>query len=83
MKRLEHFLYQRPMGRTVPGRHVADLIDPATETQTGKLAMGTAEDADRAVAAARAAFPAWSESSREERIALLERHHRSVSRAPR
>ena len=62
------------MGRTVPrAARFADLVDPATETQTGKLAMGTAEDADRAVAAARAAFPAWSESSREERIALLER----------
>lgn len=50
-----------------------DIVNPATETLTGRLAMGTAQDADRAVAAARAAFPAWSESSRTERIALLER----------
>ncbi|SAK92898.1 aldehyde dehydrogenase family protein [Caballeronia ptereochthonis] len=50
-----------------------DIVDPATETRIGQLAMGTAPDADRAVAAARMAFPAWSESTRGTRIALLER----------
>ncbi|BAN27595.1 aldehyde dehydrogenase family protein [Caballeronia insecticola] len=54
------------------GSHM-DIVDPATETLTGQLSMGTARDADRAVAAARAAFPAWSESSRATRIELLER----------
>ncbi|MDR5774483.1 MULTISPECIES: aldehyde dehydrogenase family protein [unclassified Caballeronia] len=55
------------------GSTLMDIVDPVTEELTGKLAMGTAADADRAVAAARAAFPAWSATSREERIALLER----------
>lgn len=55
------------------GNTVIDLIDPATETRYAQLAMGTAKDADRAVAAASAAFPSWSETSRDERIALLER----------
>ncbi len=55
------------------GSTLADIVDPATEALTGQLAMGTAQDADRAVAAARAAFPAWSATSREERIALIER----------
>ncbi|CAG4897158.1 aldehyde dehydrogenase family protein [Paraburkholderia saeva] len=50
-----------------------DIVNPATEALTGRLTLGTAEDADRAIAAARAAFAAWSESSRETRIALLER----------
>ncbi|CAG4926944.1 aldehyde dehydrogenase family protein [Paraburkholderia gardini] len=50
-----------------------DIVNPATEALTGRLTLGTIEDADRAVAAARGAFPAWSESGREERIALLER----------
>jgi aldehyde dehydrogenase (NAD+) len=49
------------------------LIDPVTEEAMGTLAMGTQADADRAVSAARAAFPAWSATSRETRIALLER----------
>jgi aldehyde dehydrogenase (NAD+) len=52
---------------------LADIVDPATEEVCGTLAMGTAQDADRAVAAARAAFPGWSDSTREARIALLER----------
>ncbi|NSX14581.1 aldehyde dehydrogenase family protein [Cupriavidus taiwanensis] len=63
-------------GQWVPpaaGATRADIIDPATEAVAGTLAMGTAADVDRAVAAARAAFPAWSVSTRETRIALLER----------
>ena len=37
----------------------------------GTVPEGTAEDVDRAVAAARAAFPAWSALPVEERTALL------------
>ena len=48
-----------------------DVVDPATEEAFTRIAAGNAADVDRAVAAARAAFPAWSASSREERIALL------------
>lgn len=51
----------------------ADIVNPATELIVGKLAMGTRDDVDRAVAAARRAFPAWSQSSRETRLALLAR----------
>ncbi|WP_144113411.1 aldehyde dehydrogenase family protein [Paraburkholderia sp. BCC1886] len=50
-----------------------ETVDPATEAITGRLALGNVADVDRAVAAAHAAFPDWSESSREVRIALLER----------
>ncbi|QGZ61877.1 aldehyde dehydrogenase family protein [Paraburkholderia acidisoli] len=50
-----------------------EIVDPVSEARTGTLAMGSEADADRAVAAARAAFPAWSGSSRETRLALLER----------
>lgn len=57
----------------VEGATQADIIDPATEAVAGRLAMGTAADVDRAVSAAREAFPAWSVSTRETRIALLER----------
>ena len=49
-----------------------DVINPATEEPIGQIAMGGAEDVNRAVAAAKAAFESYSQTSREERIALLE-----------
>jgi aldehyde dehydrogenase (NAD+) len=73
MKILNSFYIDGKWVEPSTGSTQMDMVDPATEMLSGKLAMGTAEDADRAVAAARAAFPAWSESSREARIALLER----------
>ena len=50
-----------------------DVIDPATEEPIGRISLGSAADVDRAVAAARRAFETYSRTTREERIALLER----------
>lgn len=50
-----------------------DVINPATEEVSGQISLGSARDVDRAVSAARAAFPSFSRTSKEERIALLER----------
>ena len=50
-----------------------DVINPATEEPIGRISLGSAADVDKAVAAARAAFETYGRSSREERIALLER----------
>jgi aldehyde dehydrogenase (NAD+) len=50
-----------------------DVINPATEDVGGKIALGSAADVDRAVKAARKAFATWSLTSREERLAVLER----------
>lgn len=52
---------------------VLGFIDPATETQIGTIAAGTAADIDRAVAAARQAFGPFSATTPEERSALLAR----------
>jgi aldehyde dehydrogenase (NAD+) len=49
------------------------VVDPSTGKPIGEVALGSAEDVDRAVAAARAAFPAFSATSVAERISLLER----------
>lgn len=49
-----------------------DVINPATEQPIAKIAMGAQADVDRAVAAAKAAFETYSQTTREERIALLE-----------
>jgi aldehyde dehydrogenase (NAD+) len=55
------------------GARVLPVIDPATEEPAGLVALGGPADVDRAVAAARRAFPAWAASSREERLALFDR----------
>ena len=50
-----------------------DVINPANEEVCGRISPGSAADVDRAVKAARRAFETWSVTSREERIAVLER----------
>ena len=50
-----------------------DVIDPSNEDAFERIAVGSAADVDRAVAAAKAAFPSYSQTSREDRLALLER----------
>jgi aldehyde dehydrogenase (NAD+) len=54
------------------GTRVLDVINPATERPLGSIRLGDEVDVDRAVAAARAAFPAYAQTTREQRIALLE-----------
>ena len=55
----------------VPAR--LEVIDPSSEEAYTAIAVGTKADVDRAVAAAKAAFPAFSKTSRDERLALLRR----------
>jgi aldehyde dehydrogenase (NAD+) len=50
-----------------------DVINPANEAVAGHISLGSAADVDVAVKAARKAFATWSLSTREERLALLER----------
>ncbi|MGQ2923430.1 aldehyde dehydrogenase family protein [Variovorax sp. DAIF25] len=52
---------------------VMDLLDPATEKLKGRVALGSAQDVDRAVDAATAAFESFQNTSREERLALFDR----------
>jgi aldehyde dehydrogenase (NAD+) len=49
-----------------------DVENPATEQVCGKISLGSAADVDVAVTAARRAFSGWSQSSREERLDLLQ-----------
>lgn len=54
-------------------RPTRDVINPATEEAFASVAMGSAEDVDRAARAARAAFPGWARSGVEERKEVLNR----------
>ena len=49
------------------------VINPANEEPIDDIALGAEEDVNRAVAAAKAAFETFSRTSREERVAMLER----------
>lgn len=55
------------------GTSTLDVIDPATEQPFARIAMGGREDAERAIRAARTAFPSFSMTTKEERLELLER----------
>lgn len=50
-----------------------DVINPATEKAFTQISLGSKADVDKAVEAAKAAFPAYAAWSVEDRIALLER----------
>lgn len=78
MQRIEH-LYINGAFVTPHGQEWFDLHNPSTEQVIGQVRLGDAQDAQRAIAAAQAAFPAWSRTSREERIAALQRMHRAVA----
>ena len=54
-----------------PKKHL--VINPATEKACASISLGGAVDVDNAVAAAKKAFTSFSQSSRDERIAILAR----------
>ena len=66
-KQLIDGVWTATQGRTM------DIVNPATEEVIGKVALGTADEVDRAVKAARRAFESYSLTSVAERVALLER----------
>ena len=62
-------------GKWVDPAHSNDftVISPATEEPVATISLGSAADVDRAVMAAKRAFESFSETSAEERLALLRR----------
>jgi aldehyde dehydrogenase (NAD+) len=54
-------------------QNLFDVINPATEEVAGRICLGSGTDVDRAVSAARRAFRGYSETSVDERVALLQR----------
>jgi aldehyde dehydrogenase (NAD+) len=55
------------------GQETVDIHNPATGELIGRSTRGDAVDAERAIAAAKAAFPAWSTTSLDERREYLQR----------
>ncbi len=50
-----------------------DVINPANEEPCGRISLGSAEDVNKAVAAAKRAFETWSQTSVDERKAILDK----------
>jgi aldehyde dehydrogenase (NAD+) len=50
-----------------------NVINPAVEDVAGQISLGSSADVDRAVTAARRAFATFSQTGKEERLALLQR----------
>jgi aldehyde dehydrogenase (NAD+) len=63
---------------TPHGEELFDLVNPTTGQLAGQVRLGDAEDTRRAIAAAKAAFPAFSRSTKAERGAMLQRLHDAV-----
>lgn len=55
------------------GTALKAVINPATEQPIAQVAMGNAEDVERAVHAARNAFDAWSQTTPAERAAYIDK----------
>lgn len=49
-----------------------DVINPSSELPCAVISLGSEDDTDAAVSAARAAFESWSQTTKEERLVLLE-----------
>jgi acyl-CoA reductase-like NAD-dependent aldehyde dehydrogenase len=60
------------------GAERISVINPSTEESFASVPAGAAADVDRAVGAARAAFPSWSRTSVDERLGYLEAIHAGV-----
>ena len=54
-------------------RDQIDVINPATEGVCAKMSLGTSADIDDAVEAAKRAFETFSQTSRQERMDLMDR----------
>jgi 5-carboxymethyl-2-hydroxymuconic-semialdehyde dehydrogenase len=60
-------------GQRVAGQDYFDNINPATQEVIGQIARGGTDEVQAAVAAAKAAFPAWAATPATERARIIRR----------
>ncbi|MBL6940124.1 MAG: aldehyde dehydrogenase family protein [Alphaproteobacteria bacterium] len=70
-ERLQFYIDGKWVNPTTP--KTLDVINPATEEPFARISMGSKADVDKAVAAARKAFETWSRTTREQRLAILQK----------
>ncbi|MBT9489978.1 MAG: 5-carboxymethyl-2-hydroxymuconate semialdehyde dehydrogenase [Rubrivivax sp.] len=69
MTRIEHLIN----GRAVPGTSYFETVNPATQAVLAEVAAGGEAEVNAAVAAAKAAFPAWAAMPAAERAKIVRR----------
>jgi malonate-semialdehyde dehydrogenase (acetylating) / methylmalonate-semialdehyde dehydrogenase len=67
MKHVGHFI----AGELCPADNGSQIFNPSNGKATAIAAIGTSAEVDRAVAAARAAFPAWSSLGLQNRATVM------------
>ena len=67
--RIEHLIN----GRAVPGTDYFETVNPATQAVLAEVASGGEAEVNAAVAAAKAAFPAWAATPAAERAKVMRR----------
>jgi len=84
--RIEHWIGNAPFRGE--SQRLEDVFDPATGQVTGKVALASTGDVEKAVTAAAAAFPGWAAATPLSRArvmfkfkALLEEHADEIARA--
>ncbi len=70
LEKLQFYIDGKWVDPVEPRTH--DVINPASEEVYGRISLGSAADVDKAVAAAKRAFESYSQTTREERMALLQ-----------
>jgi aldehyde dehydrogenase (NAD+) len=70
-KRLQFYIDGKWVDPATP--KTLDVINPATEEPIGQISLGSKADVDKAVKAARKAFETFSQTTKEERLALLQK----------
>src|SRR6266404_3544042 len=82
MNKVKAFSQSYINGRFVTshGTQVIDLVNPTNNEVIGKVTMADEVDTRNAIAAAKAAFKTFSQTSKAERMDYLQRLHESVSK---
>ncbi len=65
--RIDHLIN----GKAVPGARYFETLNPATQEVLAEVAQGGADEVNAAVAAAKAAFPAWAATPAPQRARLI------------
>ncbi|MBS0399084.1 MAG: aldehyde dehydrogenase family protein, partial [Proteobacteria bacterium] len=74
--RVEHLID----GRNVPGRDYFPTINPENQETLAEVARGGTEEVNAAVAAAKAAFPAWAAKPAADRARILRKLGELITR---